>query len=439
MAGSAQWMSSTTTTTGRSAASAEKKVRHAACISSRTRFGSSSASGVAGSSRPVVKAMAAVARSGSGAVFSSGHPDRADLLERDGGGVGVRDVGDAPQDLGQGPVRDAVAVRQAPPPHDQRSPFLRGGPPDELVGQPALADPRVAVDRDDVRPAFGGRALVHGAEQSELGVAAHHRPAEPHVGGFAGSTEHGRSHDRLGLALQGEVATLAEPESANRAAGPVGGQDLAGFGGGLQPGRGVDDVAGHHRLAGGRIPGRQHLAGVDADPHLQREPMGGVEFGVDRLEPSPHADRGSERPRRIVLVGRRHAERGHHGVADELLHRAALGLDLLAHAAEVGGHDVAKLLGVQPFAQRGRPGHVGEQHAHDPSFLGRDLDRFLDRGSTGGAEAGAGRQLHPAGGAHRTQARAARRAEPSLGVVLGTTCGAANHRPSLGPFRRLPP
>ena len=70
MAGSAQWMSSTTTTTGRSAASAEKKVRHAACISSRTRFGSSSASGVAGSSRPVVKAMAAVARSGSGAVFS---------------------------------------------------------------------------------------------------------------------------------------------------------------------------------------------------------------------------------------------------------------------------------------------------------------------------------------------------------------------------------
>ena len=95
--------------------------------------------------------------------------------------------------------------------------------------------------------------------------------------------------------------------------------------------------------------------------------------------------------------------------------------------------------GSMPFAQRRRPGDVGEQHAHDPSFLDRDLDRFLDRGPTGGAEASGGRQLHPAGGAHRTQARPARRAEPCLGVVLGTTCGAANHRPSLGPFRRLPP
>ena len=264
-------------------------------------------------------------------------------------------------------------------------------------------------------------------------------PAEAHVGGFAGSAEHGRGHDRLGPALEREVPALAEPESANRAAGSVRGQDLAGSGDGLQPGRGVDHVAGHHRLARGGVPGREDLAGVDADPHLQREPVGGVEFGVDLLEPSPHADRGSERPRGIVLVGRRHAERGHHGVADELLHRAAFGLDLLAHAAEEGGHDVAQLLGVDAFAQRRRPGDVGEQHGDDPSFLDRDLHRFLDRGSAGGAEASVGRQLHPAGGAHRTQARAARRAEPSLGVVLGTTSGAANHRPSLGPFRRLPP
>ncbi len=39
---------------------------------------------------------------------------------------------------------------------------------------------------------------------------------------------------------------------------------------------------------------------------------------------------------RVVLVRDRHAERRHDGVADELLDRPALGLDLLAHRAEVG-------------------------------------------------------------------------------------------------------
>ena len=91
MAGSAQWMSSTTTTTGRSAASAEKKVRHAACISSRTRFGSSSASGVSGSSRPVVKAMAAVARSGSGAAVRSVIPTER-ILSSATAGVSVSET-----------------------------------------------------------------------------------------------------------------------------------------------------------------------------------------------------------------------------------------------------------------------------------------------------------------------------------------------------------
>ena len=50
----------------------------------------------------------------------------------------------------------------------------------------------------------------------------------------------------------------------------------------------------------------------------------------------------------------------HHGIADELLDRAAPRLDLLASQLEVAAHQVADDLGVERIRQAGRAGHVGE-------------------------------------------------------------------------------
>jgi len=98
---------------------------------------------------------------------------------------------------------------------------------------------------------------------------------------------------------------------------------------GLKPRRGVDDITRGHALP--EIwPGAQRherLARVDGDPHLELERwIGFVELN-DRLA---NRDRGTNGPLGIVLVRHGRAEERDDGVADELLHRAAVPLELMA-------------------------------------------------------------------------------------------------------------
>ncbi len=81
----------------------------------------------------------------------------------------------------------------------------------------------------------------------------------------------------------------------------------------------------------------QRLAGVDADPKL------------DPFLVCPVADREcrSHRTLWVVLVGDGRAEDRHHGVADELLHRAAEALQLRKQAGVVGGEHRPHVLGVE--------------------------------------------------------------------------------------------
>ena len=81
----------------------------------------------------------------------------------------------------------------------------------------------------------------------------------------------------------------------------------------LESGGDVDRVAGDESL---RCPGH-HLAGHHADPALEAE----LGQRVAHLDGCAHGAQS------IVLVHRRHAEDGHHGVADELLDGAAVPLD----------------------------------------------------------------------------------------------------------------
>ena len=59
-----------------------------------------------------------------------------------------------------------------------------------------------------------------------------------------------------------------------------------------------------------------------------------------------HRERRADRTLGVVLVRDRRAEDGHHRVADELLDRAAVPLELVAHARVVGleaGADVLRI------------------------------------------------------------------------------------------------
>ena len=122
-----------------------------------------------------------------------------------------------------------------------------------------------------------------------------------------------------------QTRTLAREAAHRRAARPAGRrpgrgraactpgpeQDLARLGRLLQAGRDVDRLAGRERRLG--VVG-DDLAGLDPDPHLE------AELG-DRFE---DRERSANAALGVVLVRLRDAERGHDGVAGELLDHAAV-------------------------------------------------------------------------------------------------------------------
>ena len=184
--------------------------------------------------------------------------------------------------------------------------------------------------------------------------------------------------DGLGLPLERErLDGFRLDRIADEAIGLVADQDLAGVGGGLEPSCRVHGVAGDAAEVG-RISADEHLAGVHADPTGEPNPVVAFELVVEVLERRAHVDGGADRAERVVLVELRDAEHGHHGVADELLDRAAVAFERGTHRVEVAGHHLAHRLGVELLAELGRAGHVAEH----------DRDGLADLGSLGVASSG---------------------------------------------------
>jgi hypothetical protein len=136
----------------------------------------------------------------------------------------------------------------------------------------------------------------------------------------------------------------------------------------LQAGGGVDDVAGDDPLPlfGAGAQGHDRLPRVDADAYLQRQRRVGVVQLVDRLQ---DAEAGPDGALCIVLVRHGRAEDGHHRIADELLHGAAVALDLLSQAGVVGADAGAHVLGVCRFGGRGEADEAAEEDGHDLALV----------------------------------------------------------------------
>ena len=90
-----------------------------------------------------------------------------------------------------------------------------------------------------------------------------------------------------------------------------------------------------------RVVAGDHLAGVDADPGGEPNAPATFELVVESGKRLPHLERGPDRAQGVVLVQHRDTEDGHHGVADVLLHHAAMALDHLAHLVEVAPQQVS--------------------------------------------------------------------------------------------------
>jgi hypothetical protein len=187
---------------------------------------------------------------------------------------------------------------------------------------------------------------------------------------------------------------------------------------GLQPRRGVHEVARDHALVG-RAERDRRLAGEHAG--AGRDSGADGPNGIDELEGCAHGPLG------VVLARDRRAPDRHHRVTDELLDRSAVPRDHVRRDREVPRQGLADVLAVALLGERGEADEVGEHHGDEAALRHREVRVRAGSGRHGGR--GRGR-----GGATRPRERgAALAAEPHAGRVLGATrCAAAcQHRAAL--------
>ena len=110
----------------------------------------------------------------------------------------------------------------------------------------------------------------------------------------------------------------------------------------------------------------ERLPGVDPDAELQRRSADGLELLGVLADPKARAHRALG----VVLVGGGHPEDPDDRIPDELLHHAAVGLDLRPRHREVGGEHPVDVLGVGRLRGGGEPDEVAEQRGDDLAFLG---------------------------------------------------------------------
>ena len=263
------------------------------------------------------------------------------------------------QYLDDRPVRDPLPIGRAAATHDRR---VDGS--QSLRGEPGLADAGIADDRHQLAALLRPYALPRLPQDPELALTAHEQLPVPALRRIA-HPQQPIGGNRVGLALQLERfdrldVSCVSDERQCRAPH----QHVARLRRLLQPRRDVDRVTGRKAL----LSPRHHLPGHDADPPLQPE----LGQRVTHLRRRPY------RPQRVILVQHRHAEHGHHGVADELLHAAAVPLHDRLHPLEIAREQRPQPLGIERLTQLGRAGQVAEQHRHRLALLLRPRGAATD-------------------------------------------------------------
>ena len=112
-----------------------------------------------------------------------------------------------------------------------------------------------------------------------------------------------------------------------------------------------------------------HLAGVDADAQRHLRAVAPLQVVVELRDRQLHREGRADGALGIVLVRHRRPEDRHDGVADVLVDRPAVALDLARQRAKERGQDSTQVFGVEPFPERGRARQVGEQDGDQTPVL----------------------------------------------------------------------
>ena len=270
------------------------------------------------------------------------------------------------QHLDDGPEGDPLAVRKTASGDDPRT---ASQPGQELHGQPGLPDAGCTEHRNQLARSFLDRSRERLIQRVELRVPAHKRRVEPPAPTRkAGSHfQEAPCHDRLALALDGEgregVGLHRVPDQV---VGGLADQDLARFGGLLEPGRQVYRVPDHEGFTAVGVA-RDDLPGVHAGPGQDAHAPRPFELFIELVERVTHLERRSDRSKGVVLVQPRYAEHRHDGVPDELLGGAAVALEDRLHLLEVPPHEPAQRLGIERLAEHRGAGDIREEDGHDLS------------------------------------------------------------------------
>jgi hypothetical protein len=284
------------------------------------------------------------------------------------------------EDLDEREVRDSVPVREAPPAEHDRLCLQV----EKLVDQPRLADTRRPEHCKEMTRSVACCACVCLDKLLQFAVPPNERGVEtplerrrvgPH-------REQPVGEEGLGLPFRNDSLDRLELE---RRLGQLPrrfpDQDLAGLRSLFEARRHVDRVA--RRERSGLV--RDHLAGVDPDPHLQPGSELALQVHIQEREFLAHVVRCARGTQGVVFVHDGDSEDGHDGIADELLHRAAVTFEHPAGDCEVAFHHPSQRLRIEPLAKRSRSRDVAEEDRDDLAELAALL--FHERRPAGVAEA----------------------------------------------------
>src|SRR6266508_4040262 len=218
-------------------------------------------------------------------------------------------------DLADGPEGDSFAVWETAALSPTHSVATRRNGLEQLVRQPALADPWNADERDELRRSLGADACERVGEEVELALPADQlgSTALHHI-----DADRGPVCDRFpntnGLLLALRLDRLAFPvldHVSCHAIRLLADEDAVRRCGLLQPARRVHDVARDHAFApfGPHSDRHKSVAGVDRNPRLDL-------LLVKR--PVADRDRRSDGALGVVLMRDGSSEDGHDCVTDEL-------------------------------------------------------------------------------------------------------------------------
>ena len=181
--------------------------------------------------------------------------------------------------------------------------------------------------------------------------------------------------DRVGLALhlqrrEALAAHGALDETLRRLADQHG----AGLGGLLEPGREVGRVAHRGVVHAEVVADAPHDDEPAVEPHAHHELGREAGPGARLVQAAQDAERGQHRAAGVILVRDGRAEQRHEAVAEELVDRAFVVVDLGEGQLEEALEQTVHRLRPQPRGQLRRIGDVAKQHGH---LLALALQRAL--------------------------------------------------------------